>query len=286
MRTEKEMLSLILDVAQKDERVRVVGMNGSRTNPNVPKDIYQDYDVVYVVSEMKSFINDPTWIDVFGKRIILQTPEAMNMFPPELGNWFSYLMLFEDGTRIDLILVPLNELDKYVHDDKLINILLDKDGRLPQLPPSSDIDYWVKKPTSAFFDDCCNEFWWLSTYVAKGLCRNELPYAIDHLSVMRNLLFTMLSWEIGNGIGFSASMGKNYKYLRLYLSSDKWNAAMKTYRNDTREAIWDALWLCCELFRESGNSVATLMNYPYPEYDSKVTPYLSRLYKLSSQNVD
>ena len=182
MRTEKEMLSLILDVAQKDERVRVVGMNGSRTNPNVPKDIYQDYDVVYVVSEMKSFINDPTWIDVFGKRIILQTPEAMNMFPPELGNWFSYLMLFEDGTRIDLILVPLNELDKYVHDDKLINILLDKDGRLPQLPPSSDIDYWVKKPTSAFFDDCCNEFWWLSTYVAKGLCRNELPYAIDHLT--------------------------------------------------------------------------------------------------------
>ena len=51
MRSEKEMIDLILDTARKDERIRAVYMNGSRTNPNAPKDLFQDYDIVYVVRE-------------------------------------------------------------------------------------------------------------------------------------------------------------------------------------------------------------------------------------------
>ena len=47
MRTEKEMFDLIISTAQSDDRIRAVYLNGSRTNPNVPKDIFQDYDVVY-----------------------------------------------------------------------------------------------------------------------------------------------------------------------------------------------------------------------------------------------
>lgn len=277
MRTEHEMFHLILDVADQDERVRLVAMNGSRTNPNVPADIFQDYDIVYVVDDMKSYLDQPSWIDVFGKRIILQTPEAMDLFPPELGNWFSYLMLFEDGNRIDLLLVPLDELDQYIKNDKLIRILLDKDGRTDPLPPATDIDYWVKKPTRSYYHDCCNEFWWLSTYVAKGLCRDELPYAIDHLSVMRKLLYTMLSWQVGAEINFSASMGKNYKYLKNYLSAELWNRVMQTYRNDTRDCVWSSLWLVLELFREAAGQVASFLEVNYPEYDSKVTPYLKRV---------
>ena len=42
MRTEQEMMDLIMDVAKKDERIRAVYMNGSRTNPNATKDIFQD----------------------------------------------------------------------------------------------------------------------------------------------------------------------------------------------------------------------------------------------------
>ena len=51
MRTEKEMFELILGVAKRDERVRAVYMNGSRANPNVKKDLFQDYDIVYAVME-------------------------------------------------------------------------------------------------------------------------------------------------------------------------------------------------------------------------------------------
>jgi len=70
------MLDLILDVAEKDERIRAVYMTGSRTNPNAPKDMFQDYDIVYVVTETSSFISDENWIDVFGNRIMIQKPDV------------------------------------------------------------------------------------------------------------------------------------------------------------------------------------------------------------------
>jgi aminoglycoside 6-adenylyltransferase len=56
LRPEKEMYDLILGIAQKDERIRAVYMNGSRTNAKAQKDIFQDFDIVYVVTKTSSFI--------------------------------------------------------------------------------------------------------------------------------------------------------------------------------------------------------------------------------------
>lgn len=56
MRNEKEMFDLILDVARQDDRIRAVYMNGSRANPNVEKDPYRDYDIVYVVTETIPYV--------------------------------------------------------------------------------------------------------------------------------------------------------------------------------------------------------------------------------------
>jgi aminoglycoside 6-adenylyltransferase len=105
MRREKEMFELILKIAREDERIRAVYMNGSRTNPNAPKDIFQDYDIVYVVTETASFIKDRKWISIFGELLIIQEPDkndqAVGM---EMDFYLSYgyLMLFTDGNRIDL----------------------------------------------------------------------------------------------------------------------------------------------------------------------------------------
>ncbi|WP_316245765.1 aminoglycoside 6-adenylyltransferase [Paenibacillus senegalimassiliensis] len=105
MRTEEDMMALILDVARKDEQIRAVYMNGSRTNPNVPKDIFQDYDIVYVVTEITSFIQQTGWLDVFGDRIMLQEPDKNDLESGgnlSLQRSYAYLMLFADGNRIDL----------------------------------------------------------------------------------------------------------------------------------------------------------------------------------------
>ncbi len=65
MRSEKEMMDLIMDTAKKDERIRAVIMNGSRTNPNARKDFFQDYDIVYIVRDVQSFTKDHSWVNRF-----------------------------------------------------------------------------------------------------------------------------------------------------------------------------------------------------------------------------
>ena len=91
MRTEQEMYELIINTAKQDDRIRAVYMNGSRTNPNVPKDIFQDYDVVYVVTDTKPYIQDRTWIDRFGDRLFMQYPDENPDYPSDKENFYGYL---------------------------------------------------------------------------------------------------------------------------------------------------------------------------------------------------
>lgn len=282
MRNEKEMLECILGFAKNDNRIRAVTLEGSRTNPNVPKDMFQDYDISFLVTEMESFVQNPNWVDRFGERIIMQTPEAMSMFPPELGKRFSYLMLFTDGNRIDLTLIPLDEKDEYCKEDKLLRVLLDKDLCLPEVPAPTDIDYWVKRPSAAFFADCCNEFWWVSTYVAKGLWRKEIVYAIDHLNLyVRPMLIKMLEWQVGLQTDFSVSIGKNGKYLENYLPEKSWKQLLNTYSDGSYDGIWNALFTMGDLFRITAENVANHLHYEYPlEEDRRVTKYLKHVHNL------
>lgn len=71
MRTETEMMNLILQIAES-LKVDAVALSGSRTNEQAPKDEFQDYDVVYVVDDLDTLTNDLSWLDQFGKRVIEQ----------------------------------------------------------------------------------------------------------------------------------------------------------------------------------------------------------------------
>ena len=147
MRTENEIYELILSVAQNDNRIKAVYMNGSRTNDNVPKDIFQDYDIVYVVEETKSFIEDKNWINRFGEILYMQYPDENPYFPSDKDNSYGWLMQFVDGVRIDLTVQSVSYTLQHIKDDKLCRILSDKENLLPQIEPASDRDYWVTKPT-------------------------------------------------------------------------------------------------------------------------------------------
>jgi aminoglycoside 6-adenylyltransferase len=47
VRTPEEMLNAIIQFAEKNENIRIVGMEGSRVNENIPKDPFQDFDITY-----------------------------------------------------------------------------------------------------------------------------------------------------------------------------------------------------------------------------------------------
>lgn len=280
MRSEEEMMELILGVAERDERVRAVLLNGSRANPRAPKDRFQDFDIVYFVTEMESFIQDAGWIDVFGERLIMQRPDESSLFPSgQSMERYAYLMLFRDGNRIDLTLLPLEARETACLDDKLTVILLDKDQCLPKLPPPTDEDYWIPKPTEANFADCCNEFWWVSTYAAKGLWRREMLYAQEHMNLyIRPMLIKMLEWQAGILTDFSVSAGKCGKYLERCLPPKQRQQLMATYADGSYEGAWKALYAMGQLFRETALNVAQGMSFRYNlEEDQRVTAYLQKV---------
>ena len=99
MRSEKEVYDIVLNFAKTDKRIRMVTLEGSRTNTNIPPDDFQDFDITFFVTDMDSFTSDDKWLDIFGERLILQKPEDMELFPA-VEKGFSYLMLFTDDVKI------------------------------------------------------------------------------------------------------------------------------------------------------------------------------------------
>lgn len=278
MRTEKEILDIVLTYAQEHDEIKAVGMEGSRIHPKIKTDTLQDFDITYIVSDMNTFVNDEEWLDVFGKRIFMQKPEGMTLYEPQLGNWFSYLMLLEDGNRIDLKLVPVDEIDLYIYSESLIKILLDKDNLIGEMPAPTNATYLITQPTLQHFDDCCNEFWWVSTYVAKGLCRKEFLYATDYFNqTLRTELYRMISWNIGIETNFSESIGKSQRFLENHVSKEIWDRIIETYKMDSYENLWHALFLQHDLFREVSKEVAEKQGYDYPKYDENITKYIKNL---------
>ena len=276
MRTEGQVYGMILDFAKSDERIRMVTLEGSRTNVHIPRDEFQDYDITFFVTDMDSFTADDAWLHIFGERLILQKPEDMELFPA-VERGFSYLMLFYDDVKIDLTLLPLDLTQEYFTWDKLVKVLLDKDGRVASPPMPTDEDYHLQCPTAGMFDDCCNEFWNTVTYVVKGLCRREILFAIDHLNeIVRKELLRMVSWLIGTEKGFHFSIGKNYKFLDQYVSEELWERIMTTYRMDSYAHMWESLEESMALFREVSGEVAGRLAYPYPPYDEKISGYVAR----------
>jgi len=283
MRTPDEVMDLILRVANGDDRIRAVLLGGSRANSDVPEDILQDFDITYVVSEMDSLLQDHNWIDVFGERLILQMPEEMTIGEKD-KHCFHYLMLFKDGVRIDLTLLPLSALETGYKPGSLTVLLLDKDNLFEKLPTPTDADYRIKRPTEQEFKDCCNEFWWVSTYVAKGLWRHELIYAKATLeNVVRLMFLKMIEWYIGAQTEFKVSLGKSGRNVKQHVSPELYQKILSTYQDSDINNTWLSLFTMTSTFSELANEVACGLGFRYNTVEEEnVTGYLRSIYKMQA----
>lgn len=271
MRSEAEMLKLIIDTARTDDRIRAVLMNGSRVNPNAPKDIFQDYDIVYVVDKTKPFYKDPDWIQIFGKPLFMQRPDEVdreNGLPVDFAKRYGWLVQFTDGNRLELHVVLASEVD--LESNSLTAVLLDKDNIFPSISEPSDKTHWVTPPTQGTFTACCNEFWWSMNNVAKGLWREEIPY-VHHLlyAVSHPELVKILSWQAGYDNDFAVSVGKAGKYLHRYLPQEAWERFLRTYAGGTTSKLWDTAFDICELFNETARHLAEQLGFAHDEQEAE-----------------
>ena len=252
-RSEAQMLRLISQTAQTLQ-VDAVAMSGSRTDTKAPKDEFQDYDVVYVVDDLDNLTSDLSWLDSFGKRII----EQHNV----LGNRRLYLMLFEDGNRIDLTLCPKEYIKEWVDSEADYTVLKDEKGLFVPYTTSPE-RYWTSPASQTDFEKTCNEFWWVSAYVVKGICRKQAIYATDHLyGICQQELLKILAWQVASDRG-TVDIGKNYKYLFQYLPTEKEKEFSALLDFSSVEKLTQSLFATMQLFNREAQILAQKMGFVY-----------------------
>ena len=271
MRTDTEMMNLILQIADTLE-VEAIALSGSRTNPRAPKDEFQDYDVVYIVDDLEDLISDLSWLDQFGKRIIEQEVT--------LGHRRLYLMLFEDGNRIDLTLCPKEHIQEWVDSEANFEVIKDDKGLFEAYQPNLK-RYWTAPPTEEEFAASCNEFWWVSAYVVKSIRRNQLIYATDHLyGICQQELLKVLSWQVTSDKGV-VDIGKNYKYLFQNLPAEQEKEFSALLDLSSFDKITQSLFATMGLFDREAQILAQKMGFTYDkEVAEKMTSYAKE--KLSN----
>ena len=257
MRTDQEILELILETAKKLQ-VDAVALSGSRTNQKVQTDEFQDYDLVYVVDDIDNLTSDLSWLDQFGKRIIEQEVT--------LGHRRLYLMLFEDGNRIDLTLCPKDHINEWVDSEAGFTVLVDEKGLFESYSPSPQ-RFWTSPASETDFEKSCNEFWWVSAYVVKGICRKQVIYATDHLyGICQQELLKVLAWQVASDRG-KVDIGKNYKYLFNYLPAEKKKEFSNLLDFSSLDKIIQSLLATMQIFHQEAQSLSQKMGF---EYDREV----------------
>ncbi len=253
MRTETEMLDVILQTA-KTLQVKAVAMSGSRACPKAPKDEFQDYDLVYIVEDLDNLTSDLSWLNQFGKRIIEQEVA--------LDHRRLYLMLFEDGNRIDLTLCPKEHMQEWVDSEAGFAVLEDPENLFEAYFPNIE-RYWITPATEKDFEKACNEFWWVSAYVVKGICRKQVIYVTDHLyGICQQELLKILAWQVASDRG-KVDIGKNYKYLFQYLPTEKEKEFSALLDFSSVEKLTQSLFATMQLFHREAQILAQKMGFAY-----------------------
>ncbi len=284
MRTENEVIDLVLAVAEKDESVRAV----IRTNL-LPKREYDYYNFYFVVSDVDRFDAD-IFDSCFGDRILLYRGDKNypDMFQ---GGTKAHLMVYRDGTTIAITVMDKdNFLARYNGEDTHENVwigdtylkLLDKDNMLPKIERLDEKQTWFSEtPTEEQFSGICNEFWWVLKSFAEYALRKELTSSMFYLNVaVRDLLNRMIRWHIFLEAGEPVDMGILDSNMEKHLEPELFDLYKKTYPSADYESIWEALGAVQKLWSIVGNNVAKRCGFKYPyDIEKDMTEFIQGLRK-------
>lgn len=287
MRTEQEMLELILSFAQNDDNIRAAYMNGSKANPNIKKDDYQDYDVVFACHDIQRYCDDHAWIDTFGQIAILQEADQVEQTLYDANkrpDSYIFLILYKDDVRTDLCFKTINQALIEYGTDSLTILLMDKDHRFIDLGLPTDRDYWISKPTAFMVNTCINEFYWCLQNVGKGLARDQIPYALWMMNgPVREMLTKIIEWNIAKDHQYHIATGSHGKAFKELLSASRYERLLKTYCDGLIDNIWDSVFEMMSLFKELALEVCQEINLPFHEDEAQnLHEHLTRIRNKSS----
>jgi aminoglycoside 6-adenylyltransferase len=251
----------VIDYAKSDNRVRLVEMNGSRVNPYIKPDDYQDFDLVFYVKHFDDFDKGKAWVQQFGDILIMQTKDDQIAEAYDTDDWYVYLIQFKDGTRLDLTIMDIGSFNQNQRDS-LSKIVLDKD-HLSQEQASDESSYYVEEPKVKAFSMAVNEFYWVCPYISKGLVRGHIIYAIKHLDIIRKQYEKILDWWIGQQYDYQISVGKGKSRYKNLLDGEIYHRYIESYVSLKFDDILNALLVLMDDFDQIAKHLAEKHNFEY-----------------------
>jgi aminoglycoside 6-adenylyltransferase len=274
------VLARIREWAARTDAVRVVCLTGSRAVENPRLDRFSDYDVMLFVTDPSALVTDAAWPRVFGRILV----DFQDVVKDGDGSYAMHLVLFEDGTKIDFAVAPVDLVRRIVSGQRLpamldagCQILVDKDGLTARLPAPTHCAHMLRQPGQQEFANLVREFWWETTYVAKQLWREDLlpaKHSLDSVVIL-DLLRRMLEWRLAIDREWRYTPGDLGRGFQAQLDRETWAEFAAGFAGPAMQDNWDALFRATRLFRRTSIDVAARLGLAYPrDLDARVTAYL------------
>ncbi len=284
---EDPIIRQLMDWAAIQKPVRAMLLTSTRTIPHARVDLFSDYDVVLVVTDIHPFFADRAWLEDFGRVLVVYRDPIRLEHGAEK---FAYITQYEDGLKIDFTLWPIEMVQRIVAAPQLPDdldvgyaILMDKDGLTTGLQPPTYRAHIPSPPTREEYETQIEVFFHEATYTAKHLWRGDLmaaKYNLDQALKMDDLR-KMLEWRMEIDCGWSVKPGAYGKGLRRHLTPETWQELESTYVGAGEEDNWDALFKTIDLYRRVAIEVGQHLGYSYPhELDRRTTAYLRKVRNL------
>jgi aminoglycoside 6-adenylyltransferase len=272
--------------AEDRDNVRSLIVTSTRVIPGEHVDAYSDFDVIAVVNDVRSMVDDTTWQAHFGE-VLISYWDLLDVDLSTGAEWVGNVTNYASGLKIDFNLWSPQHYtdvtagpDAYAEFDAGYLVLVDKDGLTTDLPAPRFRSYIPPRPDEATYLRLITDFLIGVPYVAKGLLRDQLlptKWVLD-FDMRFNYLVPMLEWRVECDHEWSLKTGNLGKGLKAHLPADVWSGLESTFAGADPEANWKALFEMIALFGRVAHEVGGLLGYACPEdLIARVTDHARRM---------
>jgi aminoglycoside 6-adenylyltransferase len=260
--------------AENQPAVRAAILTSTLAIPGAPVDVFSDYDIILVLTDITPFWAGRGWLAAFGEVL------ALYRDPLDEKEGSGFVIQFEDNLKIDFSLWPVEKLRSIAAGSSIADaprlseefdagyrVLLDKDGLTTTLQPPTHHGYIPRPPSEAQYRDAIENFFVGACYVAKFLWRGDLvaaKYILDGELKQEGLL-TLLTWQYEIENNWAIRPGILGRRLQHHLRPELLADLYRTYTGADPALCWEALFASFDLLRKAGLEVGAHLGYTYPQ---------------------
>lgn len=267
-------LDAILDWARHEHAIRALVVTGSLARLDDTTDEYSDLDVQVIATDINRYIEDDRWLDHLGD-VWIRYP--LHQTAPYRLVWFS------GGIKVDFHFLAPDTLqgdqltDEYTRG---YQVLLDKDDRFRDFPPSPRLFPQAPPPSAVEVQAAINEFWFEAIHVAQFIRRREF-WVVKHRDwTMKSDLLRMLDWHTRFVRREPINTWLLGRRVTHWADQETYAAIERIWAGWDALALWDALLIQLELFSRLSLELANALPFTYDETGyGEIDTYIRQLWR-------